>query len=179
VKRQLKAALQERDVQAQRNNELTQQLQDKKRQLFSAIQEREGLRQQVRSLEDKCREFQEALQCKMCRAVSTAVLGGCAGGVQWWAARSAQGCACKATRTEQQHRFPGEGPAAPHICCSPCHPPSIQPIPHPQVQRNCVVLPCLHFLYCDVCFQKHCTTSPSCPACNCSITGYHALRLHR
>lgn len=38
VKRQLKAALQERDVQAQRNNELTQQLQDKKRQLFSAIQ---------------------------------------------------------------------------------------------------------------------------------------------
>lgn len=48
-----------------------------------------------------------------------------------------------------------------------------------QVQRNCVVLPCLHFLYCDVCFQKHCTTSPSCPACNCAITGYHALRLHR
>ena len=35
-------------------------------------QEREGLRQQVRSVEDKCREFQEALQCKICRAVSAA-----------------------------------------------------------------------------------------------------------
>ena len=38
VKRQLRAALGERDVAAQRANELTQQLQDKKRQLFSAIQ---------------------------------------------------------------------------------------------------------------------------------------------
>lgn len=38
AKRQLKAALAERDAQVQRVNELTQQLQDKKRQLFSAIQ---------------------------------------------------------------------------------------------------------------------------------------------
>ncbi len=38
AKRQLKAALAERDAQVQRTNELTQQLQDKKRQLFSAIQ---------------------------------------------------------------------------------------------------------------------------------------------
>lgn len=34
------------------------------------MQEREGLRQQVRTLEGKCREFQEALQCKICRVVS-------------------------------------------------------------------------------------------------------------
>lgn len=40
AKRQLKAALAERDAQVQRVNELTQQLQDKKRQLFSAIQVR-------------------------------------------------------------------------------------------------------------------------------------------
>ncbi|EFN58285.1 expressed protein [Chlorella variabilis] len=114
MKRQVKAALQERDCQAQRNNDLTQQLQDKKRQLFSAIQEREGLRQQVRGLEDKCREFQQALMCRMCRSV----------------------------------------------------------------QRNCVVLPCLHFLYCEVCIKQHCNTSPSCPACNSSISGFHTLRLH-
>lgn len=48
-------------------------------------QEREGLRQQVRQLEDKCREFQEAVQCKICRAVRRA--GGCAGRA---------GCACMA-----------------------------------------------------------------------------------
>lgn len=41
--------------------------------LLLAVQEREGLRQQVRSLEDKCSEFQEALQCKMCRLVSPPV----------------------------------------------------------------------------------------------------------
>jgi hypothetical protein len=40
VKRQLKAAIQDRDGHSQRSNELTQQLQDKKRQLFSAIQVR-------------------------------------------------------------------------------------------------------------------------------------------
>lgn len=40
AKRQLKAALAERDAQVQRVNELTQQLQDKKRQLFTAIQVR-------------------------------------------------------------------------------------------------------------------------------------------
>lgn len=40
VKRQLRAAVGERDVAAQRANELTQQLQDKKRQLFTAIQVR-------------------------------------------------------------------------------------------------------------------------------------------
>jgi hypothetical protein len=123
VKRQLRAALAERNSQVQRTNELTQQLQDKKRQLFGAIQvtappigwlagpsprlrslapylfawvrqvaprcktvfpstaparprqEREGLRQQVRALEEKCRDFQEALQCRMCRAVRGCVLG--------------------------------------------------------------------------------------------------------
>lgn len=115
IKRQLRTALSERDGQTQRANELQAQLQDKKRQLFSAIQEREGLRQQVRQLEDKCREFQEAVQCKICRAV----------------------------------------------------------------QRNCVVLPCLHFLYCDSCFKRHCATSPSCPACNCAVTGFQALIMHR
>ncbi|KAL4443783.1 hypothetical protein ABPG75_011520 [Micractinium tetrahymenae] len=115
IKRQLRTALSERDSQTQKANELQSQLQDKKRQLFSAIQEREGLRQQVRQLEDKCREFQEALQCKICRAV----------------------------------------------------------------QRNCVVLPCLHFLYCDSCFKQHCATSPSCPACNCAVTGFQALIMHR
>ena len=170
IKRQLKTALAERDGQTQKANELQSQLQDKKRQLFSAIQvrslrrparssrqsplqaharsrcagtascagragrvgvkragkagragkarsgdaygasrtrpaggaivvgeqfpaqgprpprashthplplppfpfpqEREGLRQQVRQLEDKCQDFQEALQCKICRTVS-------------------------------------------------------------------------------------------------------------
>ena len=43
AKRQLKAALAERDAQVQRVNELTQQLQDKKRQLFTAIQVRRHL----------------------------------------------------------------------------------------------------------------------------------------
>jgi chromosome segregation ATPase len=114
AKRQLKAALAERDAQVQRVNELTQQLQDKKRQLFSAIQERESLRQQNRQLEDKCREFQDALQCKLCRAV----------------------------------------------------------------QRNCVVLPCLHFLYCDTCVKQHCGANPSCPACNCTVTGFQTLLMH-
>ncbi|PSC71594.1 E3 ubiquitin-ligase [Micractinium conductrix] len=115
IKRQLKTALAERDGQTQKANELQSQLQDKKRQLFSAIQEREGLRQQVRQLEDKCQDFQEALQCKICRTV----------------------------------------------------------------QRNCVVLPCLHFLYCDSCIKRHCASTPSCPACTRAVTGFQTLMLHR
>ena len=48
-----------------------------------------------------------------------------------------------------------------------------------QVQRNCVVLPCLHFLYCDTCFKQHCAASPSCPACNCAVSGFQTLMMHR
>lgn len=137
AKRQLKAALAERDAQAQRVNELSQQLQDKKRQLFSAIQvrggsrwwmgtvaqaavaalscpcrhppppcptqEREGLRQQNRALEDKCREFQEALQCKLCRAVRPGAAPTCA--------RGARGPECQLRRAA---RDPGRA------CCPVC-----------------------------------------------------------
>lgn len=48
-----------------------------------------------------------------------------------------------------------------------------------QVQRNCVVLPCLHFLYCDTCVKKHCAASHNCPACNCPATGFQTLLMHR
>lgn len=77
--------------------------------------------------------------------------------------------------TRIEHR-PGAArcvPATPPRCCLLACPPC------PQVQRNCVVLPCLHFLYCDSCFKQHCATSPSCPACNCAVTGFQALIMHR
>ena len=51
-------------------------------------------------------------------------------------------------------------------------------LPRVQVQRNCVVLPCLHFLYCDTCVKQHCGASPSCPACNCAVTGFQTLLMH-
>lgn len=41
--------------------------------------------------------------------------------------------------------------------------------------RNCVVLPCLHFTSCDVCFKKHCTSSVSCPMCSGRVTGFQTL----
>ena len=37
------------------------------------LQEREGLRQQLRGVEGKCREYEEALQCKICKTVSTSM----------------------------------------------------------------------------------------------------------
>lgn len=43
------------------------------------------------------------------------------------------------------------------------HCPPRLPAPAPtrplQVQRNCVVLPCLHFLYCDSCVKQACTAA--------------------
>lgn len=172
AKRQLKAALADRDAQAQRVNELSQQLQDKKRQLFSAIQEREGLRQQHRALEAKCRDFQEALQCKLCRAVRTQAVAGLS-------------CCSTCCLTL------GCGLAPPCLpaCCQPACTPFEQatsPLPCPpptpralQVQRNCVVLPCLHFLYCDACVKQHCSANPQCPACSRPATGFQTLLMHR
>ena len=55
-------------------------------------------------------------------------------------------------------------------CCLPCW---------LQAVRNCVVLPCLHFLYCDTCFKKHCTVTPTCPACNMPVSGFQTLMLSR
>jgi len=46
MKRQLKSALVERDMQTSKANELQSQLQDKKRQLFTAIQVRRAGRQE-------------------------------------------------------------------------------------------------------------------------------------
>lgn len=105
----------ERDATVQRANELCQQLQDKKRQLFTAIQEREQLKERCRQSEAKLKEYQEVMHCRLCH---TAV-------------------------------------------------------------RNCVVLPCLHFLYCDTCFKKHCTVTPTCPACNMPVSGFQTLMLSR
>lgn len=111
IKRQLRAVAGERDRQAQRSNELCQQLQEKKRQLFTAIQEREQLKEQVRSLEARLKDYHDVTHCRLCQ----------------------------------------------------------------QRPRNCVVLPCLHFLYCDNCFKAHCSASPACPACHAAVSGYQTL----
>jgi hypothetical protein len=42
-------------------------------------------------------------------------------------------------------------------------------------QRNCVVLPCLHFSSCDGCFKKHCAATGACPMCTQRVTGYQTL----
>lgn len=182
MKRQVKAALQERDCQAQRNNDLTQQLQDKKRQLFSAIQvwrwrgaaagaasplpclplaatpalqpcrglplhaaapsppsctlplqEREGLRQQVRGLEDKCREFQQALMCRMCRSVSATQ-------------------PCEAQLCGSTGRGPwAEGEAARPLCRAACQGPCVARLAaHPRASPCCLLTP---------------AAAPACAAC--------------
>lgn len=115
LRQELRALKAEREAAAQRMNEMCHQVQDKKRQLFSAIQEREQLKERVRQGEAKLKEYQEVMHCRLCH---TAV-------------------------------------------------------------RNCVVLPCLHFLYCDGCFKKHCTASPTCPACSTPVTGFQTLILMR
>jgi len=46
-----------------------------------------------------------------------------------------------------------------------------------QAQRNCVVLPCLHFTSCDMCFKRHCVGNVSCPTCSGRITGFQTLLL--
>ena len=65
-------------------------------------------------------------------------------------------------------------------CCALRPAPQCRPArPRTQVQRNCVVLPCLHFLYCDACVKQRCTANPHCPACNCPATGFQTLLMHR
>ena len=62
-------------------------------------------------------------------------------------------------------------------------PPSHGPRPRLVLQapRNCVVLPCLHFLYCDVCIKARCggSAAPACPACSAGVTGFQTLLLQR
>ena len=53
IQRQLRAVAAERDRQAARSNELCQQLQEKRRQLFAAIQEREKLKEQVQGASEQ------------------------------------------------------------------------------------------------------------------------------
>lgn len=61
---------------------------------------------------------------------------------------------------------------------TPSVPPAALTLVPLQVQRNCVVLPCLHFLYCDTCVKQRCGANPSCPACNCAVTGFQTLLMH-
>lgn len=92
------------------------------------------------------------------------------------AARSEQVCFRAASRNAANQTSPVQRRLLPSHACLRARLPTPAA---PQVQRNCVVLPCLHFLYCDSCFKRHCATSPSCPACNCAVTGFQALIMHR
>ena len=100
----------------------------------------------------------------------------------------ATSCSQAYIRRDQPHRMGGThgfcdgGPACTRLLTP--HPPTTAPAPAPpplllQVQRNCVVLPCLHFLYCDSCIKRHCASTPSCPACTRAVTGFQTLMLHR
>ena len=37
--------------------------------------------------------------------------------------------------------------------------------------RNCLILPCLHYLLCAGCLQQHTSTCPFCPACKTKVSG--------
>ena len=91
MKRQLHTVAAERDRQAQRSNELCQQLQEKKRQLFTAIQEREQLKEQVRSLDGKLKEYHDVTHCKICRQVGVRAP---ADGRDGWATAELVGWGC-------------------------------------------------------------------------------------
>lgn len=51
------------------------------------------------------------------------------------------------------------------VLCTICH----------KNKRNCLILPCLHFLLCAGCLQQHTTTCPFCPACNTKVSGLMVL----
>lgn len=40
-----------------------------------------------------------------------------------------------------------------------------------QNTRNCLILPCLHYLLCAGCVQQHTSTCPFCPACQTKVSG--------
>lgn len=44
-------------------------MQDKKRQLFAAIQEREQLKERARQAEAKLKEYQDVMHCRLCHSV--------------------------------------------------------------------------------------------------------------
>lgn len=69
LRQELRALKAEREAAAQRMNEMCHQVQDKKRQLFSAIQEREQLKERVRQGEAKLKEYQEVMHCRLCHTV--------------------------------------------------------------------------------------------------------------
>lgn len=51
------------------------------------------------------------------------------------------------------------------VLCTICH----------KNKRNCLILPCLHFLLCAGCLQQHTTTCPFCPACDTKVSGLMVL----
>lgn len=56
--------------------------QEKKRQLYQAIQEREQLKERARAAEAKLKEYQEAMHCRLCFTVggwACSVVGPCRG----------------------------------------------------------------------------------------------------
>lgn len=104
---------------------------------------------QVRALEGKLQEYQEVLLCKQCRQVRRQRRGG-----------------------------RGDVDPHPHTHTLPTTK-STRYIPPMQKPRNCVVLPCLHFLYCDDCIKAHVSASPTCPACSCAVSGFQTLMVLR
>jgi hypothetical protein len=133
-------------------------LEEARRQLGAAVQERDAMAARLAQAEVERDALRQEATCKMCCRVSLA----CA----LAAASPPVGAAACPPRRAPLPRRPAAN-AAP------------LPLPSPQAPRNCVILPCLHFMSCDDCFKKHATASPTCPACSTPLTGFQTLLMLR